>query len=204
LALRRLRTRAMILMIDNYDSFTYNLVHYLEELGARVRVVRNDKITVEDALASRPEAIVLSPGPKAPDDAGILLPLIAAAPDDLPIFGVCLGQQAIGQAFGGRVVRAKHLMHGKVSLVHHHGAGIFAGIPDGFAATRYHSLAVERESLPDALEITAWTDDGEIMGLSHRSRPVHGVQFHPESIASEHGHALLGNFLRLARARVAA
>jgi anthranilate synthase component 2 len=194
----------MILMIDNYDSFTYNLVHYLEELGARVRVVRNDKITVEDALASRPEAIVLSPGPKAPDDAGILLPLIAAAPDDLPIFGVCLGQQAIGQAFGGRVVRAKHLMHGKVSLVHHHGAGIFAGIPDGFAATRYHSLAVERESLPDALEITAWTDDGEIMGLSHRSRPVHGVQFHPESIASEHGHALLGNFLRLARARVAA
>jgi anthranilate synthase component 2 len=194
----------MILMIDNYDSFTYNLVHYLEELGARVRVVRNDKITVADALASRPEAIVLSPGPKAPDDAGILLPLIAAAPDDLPIFGVCLGQQAIGQAFGGRVVRAKHLMHGKVSLVHHHGAGIFAGIPDGFAATRYHSLAVERESLPDALEITAWTDDGEIMGLSHRSRPVHGVQFHPESIASEHGHALLGNFLRLARARVAA
>jgi anthranilate synthase component 2 len=194
----------MILMIDNYDSFTYNLVHYLEELGARVRVVRNDKITVEDALASRPEAIVLSPGPKAPDDAGILLPLIAAAPHDLPIFGVCLGQQAIGQAFGGRVVRAKHLMHGKVSPVHHNGAGIFAGIPDGFAATRYHSLAVERESLPDVLEITAWTDDGEIMGLSHKTRPVHGVQFHPESIASEHGHALLGNFLALARARVAA
>ena len=194
----------MILMIDNYDSFTYNLVHYLGELGARVRVVRNDKITVEDALAMRPEAIVLSPGPKAPDDAGILLPLIEQAPADLPIFGVCLGLQAIGQAFGGHVVRAKHLMHGKVSRVRHNGAGIFAAIPDGFSATRYHSLAVERDSLPASLAVTAWTEDGEIMGLSHRSRPVHGVQFHPESIASEHGHALLGNFLKIARAPASA
>ena len=194
----------MILMIDNYDSFTYNLVHYLGELGARVRVVRNDRITVEDALALRPEAIVLSPGPKAPDDAGIVLTLIEQAPADLPIFGVCLGLQAIGQAFGGRVVRAKHLMHGKVSPVSHTGSGVFAGIPDGFSATRYHSLAVERESLPASLAVTAWTDDGEIMGLAHRSRPVHGVQFHPESVASEHGHALLGNFLKLARARASA
>jgi anthranilate synthase component 2 len=190
----------MILMIDNYDSFTYNLVHVLAELGARVRVARNDAITVEDALSLRPEAIVLSPGPKTPSEAGILLPLIAAAPKDMPIFGVCLGQQAIGQAFGGRVVRAKSLMHGKVSPIRHDGAGIFASIPDGFSATRYHSLAVERDSLPDVLQITAWTDDGEIMGLSHRTRPIHGVQFHPESIASEHGHALLGNFLKLARA----
>ena len=190
----------MILMIDNYDSFTYNLVHYLAELGARVRVVRNDKITVEDALASRPEAIVLSPGPKAPNEAGILLPLIKAAPPDLPIFGVCLGMQAIGQAFGGNVVRAKHLMHGKVSQIRHDDAGVFQGIPRGFSATRYHSLAVEHGSLPDSLEVTAWTDDGEIMGLSHRTRPVHGVQFHPESIASEHGHAVLGNFLKLSTA----
>ena len=190
----------MILMIDNYDSFTYNLVHVLAELGARVRVARNDAVTVEDALGLQPEAIVLSPGPKTPSEAGILLDLIAAAPEDLPIFGVCLGQQAIGQAFGGVVARAKSLMHGKVSPIRHDGAGIFAGIPDGFSATRYHSLAVERDSLPDALQITAWTDDGEIMGLSHRTRPIHGVQFHPESIASEHGHALLGNFLKLARA----
>jgi anthranilate synthase component 2 len=192
----------MILMIDNYDSFTYNLVHVLAELGARVRVVRNDAISVEEAVASRPEAIVLSPGPKAPSDAGILIPLIEAAPDDMPIFGVCLGMQAIGQAFGGKVVRAQNLMHGKVSPIRHESAGIFAGIPGGFSATRYHSLAVERDSLPDVLHITAWTDDGEIMGLSHRARPVHGVQFHPESIASEHGHALLGNFLKLARAAV--
>ena len=193
----------MILMIDNYDSFTYNLVHVLSELGARVRVVRNDRISVGDALALRPEAIVLSPGPRTPDDAGILLPLIEQAPADLPIFGVCLGLQAIGQAFGGRVVRAKHLMHGKVSPVRHTGSGVFSGIPEGFAATRYHSLAVERDSLPEQLQVTAWTDDGEIMGLSHATRPVHGVQFHPESIASEHGHALLGNFLSLARARAA-
>ena len=190
----------MILMIDNYDSFTYNLVHYFQELGARMRVVRNDKIGVADALASRPDAIVLSPGPKTPDDAGILLPLIEQAPDDMPIFGVCLGLQAIGQAFGGKVVRAKHLMHGKVSPVRHTGSGLFAGIPDGFSATRYHSLAVERDTLPAALEVTAWTEDGEIMGLSHRTRPIHGVQFHPESIASEHGHAILANFLALARA----
>ncbi len=188
----------MILMIDNYDSFTYNLAHYLAELGARVRVERNDALSVDAALASKPDALVLSPGPKTPNDAGILLPLIAAAPERLPIFGVCLGQQAIGQAFGGKVVRAKSLMHGKVSAVRHTGAGIFEGITDGFAATRYHSLAVARDSLPACLEITAWTDDGEIMGLSHRTRPIHGVQFHPESIASEHGHALLANFLKLA------
>ncbi len=194
---------AMILMIDSYDSFTYNLVHVLAELGARTRVVRNDKISVADALALRPEAVVLSPGPKAPDQAGILLPLIAAAPHDLPIFGVCLGLQAIGQAFGGRIVRATNLMHGKVSEVRHNGEGVFAGLPDPFRATRYHSLAVERDSLPGALEVTAWTEDGEIMGLSHRARPIHGVQFHPESIASEHGHALLGNFLKLARAGAA-
>jgi len=194
----------MILMIDNYDSFTYNLVHYLAELGARVRVVRNDKITVEEALASRPEAIVLSPGPKAPSDAGILVPLIEAAPQDLPIFGVCLGIQAIGQAFGGEVVRAGSLMHGKVSPIFHNGSGVFEGIPDEFSATRYHSLAVDRASLPECLAVTAWTDDGEIMGLSHRTRPIHGVQFHPESIVSEHGHVLLGNFLKLARARAQA
>ena len=194
----------MILMIDNYDSFTYNLVHFLGELGAHVRVVRNDAVSVAEALALRPEAIVVSPGPKAPDQAGVIVPLIQAAPHGMPIFGVCLGQQAIGQAFGGKVIRAKTLMHGKVSPVRHVGTGVFAGLPDGFAATRYHSLAVERSSLPDSLTVTAWTDDGEIMGLSHTSRPIHGVQFHPESIASEQGHALLGNFLKLSKARAPA
>jgi anthranilate synthase component 2 len=188
----------MILVIDNYDSFTYNLVHYLNELGAETLVKRNDALSVEEALGLRPEAVLMSPGPCAPDQAGICLPLLAAAPADLAILGVCLGFQAIGQAFGGKVVRAKSLMHGKTSAIHHTGKGVFKGLRDGFIATRYHSLAVERDSLPDVLEITAWTDDGEIMGLQHRTQPIHGVQFHPESIATEGGHDLLANFLDLA------
>ena len=194
----------MILVIDNYDSFTYNLVHYLNELGAETRVYRNDALTVAEVLAMKPQAIVLSPGPCTPDDAGICLDLIKQAPPDLPILGVCLGHQSIGQALGGTVIRAKTLMHGKISTIHHAGKGLFAGVPDGFRGTRYHSLSVERASLPADLEITAWTDDGEIMGLSHKTRPLHGVQFHPESIASEHGHAVLANFLRLTGATVAA
>ncbi|HEY7851462.1 MAG TPA: aminodeoxychorismate/anthranilate synthase component II [Caulobacteraceae bacterium] len=188
----------MILVIDNYDSFTYNLVHYLAELGAETRVHRNDALSAAEALALRPQAVVLSPGPCTPNEAGICLDLIAAAPADLPILGVCLGHQAIGQAMGGKVVAAKTLMHGKTSPIRHRGAALFAGLPDGFIATRYHSLSVERQTLPAALEITAWTDDGEIMGFSHRARPLHGVQFHPESIATEGGHRLLGNFLQLA------
>lgn len=193
----------MILVIDNYDSFTYNLVHYLNELGAETRVQRNDDLTAAEAIALRPDAILLSPGPCSPDEAGICLELLGKAPDTLPILGVCLGHQSIGQAFGGRVVRAKALMHGKTSAIRHTGKGVFRDLPNPFTATRYHSLAVEQASLPDALEVTAWTEDGEIMGLQHRSRPVHGVQFHPESIATEGGHKLLGNFLELAaRARV--
>ena len=192
----------MILVIDNYDSFTYNLVHYLDELGAEPRVYRNDAISVEAALGLEPEAVVLSPGPCTPNEAGICLDLFAAAPNDLPILGVCLGHQAIGQAFGGEVVRAKSLMHGKTSPIRHRGEGVFEGLADGFIATRYHSLAVDRGSLPPVLDVTAWTDDGEIMGLAHRSRPVHGVQFHPESIITEGGYQLLGNFLRLAGVRV--
>jgi len=188
----------MILVVDNYDSFTYNLVHYLAELGATTRVVRNDALTVDEALAARPEAVLLSPGPCTPNEAGICLPLLAAAPDDLPILGVCLGHQAIGQAFGGQVIRAKSLMHGKTSPIHHRGEGVFAGLRDGFTAARYHSLAVLADPLPEALEVTAWTEDGEIMGLRHRTRPIHGVQFHPESIATEGGHRLLTNFLDLA------
>jgi anthranilate synthase component 2 len=188
----------MILVIDNYDSFTYNLVHYLSELGAQTLVHRNDALTAEAALALRPQAVLLSPGPRTPDDAGICLELIAAAPADLPILGVCLGHQAIGQAFGGALVRARTLMHGKTSAIRHGGGGLFEGLPDGFTATRYHSLAVERETLPEVLKITAWTDDGEIMGLAHRTRPLHGVQFHPESIATQCGHALMANFLDLA------
>ena len=191
----------MILMIDNYDSFTYNLVHYLAELGARTRVYRNDALSVGEALAMRPDAILLSPGPKTPNEAGICLNLIAAAPAALPILGVCLGHQAIGQAFGGEVAPAASLTHGKTSPIRHLGAGVFRELPDPFTATRYHSLAVARESLPDCLEVTAWTEDGEIMGLAHRSRPVHGVQFHPESIATEGGHRLLGAFLDLAGVR---
>jgi len=191
----------MILVVDNYDSFTYNLVHYLAELGAETRVVRNDAITVQDALALRPEAVLLSPGPCAPEQAGICLPLLRGAPDDLPILGVCLGHQAIGQAYGGQVVSAKTVMHGKTSPILHRGASVFAGLADGFEATRYHSLAVERSTLSGELQVTAWTEDGEIMGLAHRRRPVHGVQFHPESIATEGGHALLHNFLELAGVR---
>jgi len=188
----------MILVIDNYDSFTYNLVHYLNELGAETLVKRNDALSVEEALGLRPQAVLISPGPCAPDQAGICLSLLAAAPQTLPIMGVCLGFQAIGQAFGGRVVRAKNLMHGKTSPIRHTSKGVFKDLPDGFIATRYHSLAVEQESLPDSLEITAWTEDGEMMGLQHRTQPIHGVQFHPESIATEHGHDLLANFLDLA------
>ena len=184
-----------LLVIDNYDSFTWNLVHYAEELGADTTVVRNDAITVEEALAY--PAVLISPGPKTPDEAGICLDLISAAPADFPILGICLGQQSIGQAFGGRVVRAKTLMHGKTSPVEHDGTGLFAGLPSPFTATRYHSLSVERESLPGELVVNAWTADGEIMGLRHRERPVHGLQFHPESIASEHGHDLIRAFLEL-------
>ena len=191
----------MILVVDNYDSFTYNLVHYLAELGAQTHVIRNDDLTAHEALALKPEAILLSPGPCAPDQAGICLPLIDTAPLDMPILGVCLGHQSIGQAMGGKVIRAKTLMHGKTSPILHEGQGMFAGLPSPFIATRYHSLAVERESLPDVLEVTAWTEDGEIMGLRHRTRPIHGVQFHPESIATEYGHAMLANFLDLAGVR---
>lgn len=188
----------MILVVDNYDSFTWNLVHYLAELGAETRVVRNDDLTATEAWALRPEAVLLSPGPCTPNEAGICLAILDTAPQDMPIFGVCLGHQAMGQAFGGEVVRAKALMHGKTSPIEHEGRSVFRGLPSPFTATRYHSLAVRRETLPDVLEITAWTADGEIMGLAHRTRPIHGVQFHPESIATEHGHDLLANFLDLA------
>ncbi len=188
----------MILVIDNYDSFTYNLVHYLNELGAETVVHRNDALTVQEALAMKPEAILLSPGPCDPDQAGICLPLLRAAPEDLPILGVCLGHQAIGQAYGGEVVRARSVMHGKTSRISHSDKGMFTGLPNPFTATRYHSLSVKRDTLPDVLEVTAWTDDGEIMGFQHRTRPVFGVQFHPESIATEGGHQMLENFLDLA------
>jgi anthranilate synthase component 2 len=188
----------MILVIDNYDSFTYNLVHYLNELGAETVVYRNDALSVHAALAMRPQAVLLSPGPRAPDDAGICLSLIAEAPADLPILGVCLGHQAIGQTFGGQVVRASAPMHGKTSAIHHRGEGVFRDLPEGFVAARYHSLSVARDSLPNVLKVTAWTEDGEIMGIQHHERPVHGVQFHPESIATECGRELLGNFLDLA------
>ncbi len=195
----------MLLLIDNYDSFTYNLVHYLGALGATVEVRRNDEIDAQAALGLHPEAIVLSPGPCDPDRAGVCLALIAAAAETrTPLLGVCLGHQAIGQAFGGRVIRAPAIMHGKLDAIRHGGRGVFAGLPSPFSATRYHSLAVERATLPPALEITAEVADGTIMGLQHRELPIHGVQFHPESIASEHGHALLANFLALARASVPA
>ena len=186
----------MLLLIDNYDSFTYNLVHYLGELGAEVAVRRNDALDVQAAMALRPAGIVLSPGPCDPDRAGICLPLIAAAAETrTPLLGVCLGHQAIGQAFGGRVVRAGEIVHGKLGQVHHDGSGVFAALPSPFAATRYHSLIVERASLPEALAVNAWLKDGTVMGLRHRDLPIEGVQFHPESIASQHGHALLKNFL---------
>jgi anthranilate synthase component 2 len=189
----------MLTLIDNYDSFTYNLVHFLGELGASARVYRNDKISVDDVMAEKPSAIVLSPGPCDPDRAGICLDLIKRAGPEVPILGVCLGHQAIGQVYGGRIVRAPTLMHGKLSKVHHTGQGVFEGIAQDFSATRYHSLIIDRASLPEELEITATTNDGLIMGVRHKSYPVHGVQFHPESIASEHGHQLLANFLDLAR-----
>jgi anthranilate synthase component 2 len=188
----------MILVIDNYDSFTYNLVHYLNELGAETVVRRNDALTVQEALGMGAEAVLLSPGPCAPDQAGICLPLLRGAPEGLAILGVCLGHQAIGQAYGGDVVRAKAILHGKTSPIHHADKGIFKGLPNPFTATRYHSLAVSRDTLPPELEVTAWTEDGEIMGFQHRTRPVFGVQFHPESIATEGGHQLLANFLDLA------
>ncbi len=188
----------MFLLVDNYDSFTYNLWHFLGELGAEVEVHRNDKISVADALASKPDGLIISPGPSDPDRAGICLDLIKQAPSDLPILGVCLGHQCIGQAFGGKVVRAPEPMHGKMSDMNHTGTDIFEGLGDRFSATRYHSLVVDRASLPADLKITAETDDGLIMGLRHATRPVFGVQFHPESIASRHGYGLLANFLRLA------
>jgi anthranilate synthase component 2 len=187
----------MLLLIDNYDSFTYNLVHFLGELGATSEVVRNDKLTAREALATNPKAIVLSPGPCTPNEAGICLDLIREAAGTVPILGVCLGHQAIGQAYGGTIIRETP-MHGKVSKVAHHDTGLFAGLANPIHVTRYHSLTVDRRSLPDELDITAETDDGVIMGLAHKTHPVHGVQFHPESIASEAGHALLANFLKLA------
>ncbi len=182
-------------MIDNYDSFTYNLVQYLGELGAEVEVHRNDQITVDEVAAKKPSQIVLSPGPCTPNEAGICLELIDKLQGKIPLLGVCLGHQAIGQAFGGTVRRAREVMHGKVSRIHHRGRGVFKDLPSPYNATRYHSLAIERATCPAELEITAWTDDGEIMGVRHRSLPVEGVQFHPESILTEHGHALLRNFL---------
>ena len=187
----------MFLLIDNYDSFVYNLMHFLGELGAEIEVRRNDALTVDQALAMEPEGIIISPGPCDPDKAGICLDLIREAKGCVPILGVCLGHQAIGQAFGGKVVRAPAPMHGKLSRIGHTDSGLFAGLPDRFEATRYHSLLVDRDSLPDELEITAESEDGLIMGLAHREHTIHGVQFHPESIASEHGHRLLGNFLAM-------
>ena len=190
----------MLLLIDNYDSFTYNLVHYFGELGADVTVRRNDALDVQEAMAMRPAAIVLSPGPCDPDQAGICLALTqAAAETGTPLLGVCLGHQTIGQAFGGKVVRCREIVHGKMGTILHQGGGLFRGLPSPFQATRYHSLVVERDSLPDSLEATAWLEDGTIMGLKHQSLPIEGVQFHPESIASEHGHQMLRNFLETAR-----
>jgi anthranilate synthase component 2 len=189
-----------VLVVDNYDSFTFNLVHYLGELGAEIEVARNDKITTDEAVERDPDAVLLSPGPCTPNEAGVCLDLVERASDRLPIFGVCLGQQAIGQAFGGAVVRAPAPVHGKTSTIRHEGRGVFRGINGPFQATRYHSLVVRRDDMPETLEVTAETEDGLVMGLSHRERCVHGVQFHPESIASEHGHRILGTFLDLARA----
>jgi anthranilate synthase component 2 len=186
----------MILVLDNYDSFTYNLVQYLAELGAEVKVVRNDELSVDEVEALAPERVVISPGPCTPNEAGISLALVSRLAGKVPILGVCLGHQAIGQAFGGRVVRARRVMHGKVSRIRHDGRGVFAGIPDEFVATRYHSLAVERASLPAALRVSAQAEDGEIMGLRHAALAVEGVQFHPEALLTEHGHQLLENFLK--------
>ena len=187
-----------VLLLDNYDSFTYNLYQYLGELGAEVAVFRNDEVSVDEALARRPDRIVISPGPGNPDQAGISLELIRRTPENLPLLGVCLGHQALGQAFGGKVVRAPRLMHGKVSEVRHDGRTIFAGLPAPFTATRYHSLVVAREGMPECLEVSAWTDDGTVMGLRHRELPLEGVQFHPESILTTAGKQLLRNFLERA------
>ena len=189
----------MLLLIDNYDSFTYNLFHYLGELGAEVKVVRNDEISAAQALAMKPEGIVLSPGPCTPNEAGICLDVIKQANGAMPILGVCLGHQAIGQVYGGKVVRAPEPMHGKLSRVHHNGRSVFRGLNNDFLATRYHSLTIDPPSMPASLEVTATSEDGVIQGVMHKSHPVHGVQFHPESIASENGHALLNNFLQIAR-----
>ncbi len=189
----------MILIIDNYDSFTYNLFHYLGELGAAITVKRNDELSAADALALRPEAIVLSPGPCSPNEAGICLDVIRQADGLVPILGVCLGHQSIGQAYGGEIIRAAVPMHGKMSRMHHTNKSVFRGLPNDFEATRYHSLTIAPDSMPDVLEITATSEDGTIMGVMHKTHPVHGVQFHPESIASEHGHALLRNFLEIAQ-----
>jgi len=185
----------MLLMIDNYDSFTYNIVQYFGELGEDVRTVRNDQITLEQIAAMKPDRICISPGPKAPKDAGISLDILREFKGKLPILGVCLGHQAIGEAFGGNVIRAKQVMHGKTSSIAHIGEGVFTDLPSPFTVIRYHSLAIERSSLPSCLEVTAWTDDGEIMGVRHKDYDIEGVQFHPESILSEHGHALFKNFL---------
>ena len=185
----------MLLMIDNYDSFTYNLVQYFGELGEDVRTFRNDEITLEQIAAMKPDRICISPGPCTPHEAGVSVPVLKAFAGEIPILGVCLGHQSIGAAFGGKVIRAKQVMHGKTSQITHTGVGVFSGLPSPYTVIRYHSLAIERESLPDCLEITAWTDDGEIMGVRHKEFKIEGVQFHPESILSEHGHALLKNFL---------
>ena len=185
----------MLLMIDNYDSFTYNLVQYLGELGEDVQVHRNDRITVAEIEKLKPDHIVISPGPCTPNEAGVSVETIQKLGGRIPILGVCLGHQSIGQAYGGRIIRAKQLMHGKTSMIHHANQGVFAGLPNPFEATRYHSLVIERAGIPDVLEITAWTDDGEIMGVRHRTLPVEGVQFHPESILTQYGHELLKNFL---------
>lgn len=186
----------MLLMIDNYDSFTYNLVQYFGELGQDVHVYRNDEISLDKIRELAPEKIVISPGPCTPNEAGISLALIHEFAGKIPLLGVCLGHQSIGQAFGGRIIKAKTLMHGKTSLIHHKNIGVFKGLPNPYTATRYHSLVIERETIPDCLEITAWTDDGEIMGVKHKTLAVEGVQFHPESILTEHGHDLLNNFLK--------
>ena len=190
----------MLLMLDNYDSFTYNLVQYFGELGEEVRVFRNDEISVDQVMTLKPDHIVISPGPCTPSEAGISVPLITSCAGKIPILGVCLGHQSIGQAFGGKIIHAKQLMHGKTSLIHHKDVGVFKDLPNPFTATRYHSLVIERETIPDCLEITAWTDDGEIMGVRHKTLQVEGVQFHPESILTEHGHQMLANFLKEKRA----
>ena len=189
----------MLLLIDNYDSFTWNLFHYLGELGAEVKVVRNDEITAEAALAMKPDGIVLSPGPCTPNEAGICMDVVRKAGGTVPILGVCLGHQAIGQVYGGRIVRAPEPMHGKLSRVHHTGRSVFRGLNNDFLATRYHSLTIDPPTMPASLDVTATSEDGVIQGVMHKSHPVHGVQFHPESIASENGHALLNNFLQIAR-----